>query len=80
MILGALATIVSSWGSMFLSRDSWHLYVATRDKLLRLQSRLEFAVAAADGPIELKEVERLFNEYEIIIKEHDERWLKLRGK
>jgi hypothetical protein len=81
LLLGALVTVISTWGAFFSPRESWHLNNATYSRLRSLQARLEFVERGAN--FEQDEVRVLtdgFAEYQHILDDYNEQWQKLRSK
>ena len=81
LILGALVTVISTWGAFFSPRESWHLSSATYGRLRSLQSRLEFAERAQEYDQDsVKTLTDGFAEYQRILDDYNEQWQKLRSK
>lgn len=81
LILGALVTVISTWGAFFSPRESWHLNNLTYSRLRSLQARLEFIERG--GAYEATKDQVLsegFSEYQRILDDYNEQWQKLRSK
>ena len=81
LVLGALLSVVSTWGAFFSPKESWHLNAATYGRLRALQARLEFRACDPNfGQYEEKVVAETFDEYQRILTEFNDEWRSLRGK
>ena len=81
LILGALVTVISTWGAFFSPRESWHLNNATYSRLRSLQARLEFVERSPTFvQDDIKILADGFAEYQRILDDYNERWQNLRSK
>jgi hypothetical protein len=81
LVLGALVTVISTWGAFFSPRESWHLNNATYSRLRALQARLEFVERGTNfEQDQIKVLTEGFAEYQRILNDYNEQWEKLRSK
>ena len=81
LVLGALVTVISTWGAFFSPRESWHLNNLTYSRFRSLQARLEFIERG--GAYEASKDKILsdgFEEYQRILDDYNDQWQKLRSK
>lgn len=81
LVLGALVTVISTWGAFFSPRESWHLNSVTYGKFRSLQAKLEFVERGDEFKgHENRVLEEGFAEYQRILDEFNQQWQKLRSK
>ncbi|MEO6118855.1 MAG: DUF4231 domain-containing protein [Methylotenera sp.] len=81
LVLGALVTVISTWGAFFSPRESWHLNNATYTRLRALQAKLEFLERGASfEQDQLRVLADGFAEYQRILDDYNEHWQNLRSK
>jgi hypothetical protein len=81
LVLGALLSVISTWGAFFSPKESWHLNAKTYGRLRALQASLRFQACSPDFSEDgRKRVAEAFAEYQEILAEHNTEWLSLRSK
>ena len=81
LVLGALATVVAAFGAFFSPQQSWHLNAETYGRLRALEARLDFAERSSGFETREEEVvSRMFEEYQSILADYNQKWQQLRQK
>ena len=81
LVLGALITVLSAWGTFFSPHESWNINSEIHGKLRALQAKLEFSQRHPDfASKEPTIVAEIFAEYQKILSEYSTKWLELRRK
>jgi hypothetical protein len=74
LVLGALSSFVTAWGSFFAPRESWALYAQTGSELRAINDLLNKDLDAMTD----QQVDGLFDMYQAALAKHNEAWSKLR--
>jgi len=81
LILGATSTVLAAYGAFFSPQQSWYLNAEIYAKMRALQAKLEWEERSPSfSAREEESVKQLFNEYQEIMDEYNQKWQDLRQK
>ena len=81
LVLGALATVMAAFGAFFSPQQSWHLNSEIYSRLRALEAKLDFSERGRDFAREEDvTVTKLFDEYQSILADYNQKWQDLRQK
>jgi hypothetical protein len=75
----AAVTVFSAWESFFDHKGLWVRFAKTHSQLLAIKAELDYLLSGG-GPVDDKNLDLLFTQYQTVLAESNNSWVQLRSQ